>query len=525
MVGSQSSIQVNPASASALVVSGIPSPLSQNTAAPVTVEARDLYGNRATAYAGTVKFTSTDAQAVLPANYKFTTGTGLDNGIHTFTPGVTLKTLGTQSVTATDTVTASIQGAQTGIMVISSAATTLVVSGVSSPQMAGTTSSLRVEARDSAGGIATGYTGTVRISTTDAQATRPTDHTFTSSEAGVFTFTGLVLRTAATHEVTATDIVNASISGKQSGVVVTPAAATRLLVAAPPPGVTAGVPTESTVTAIDAYGNVAKSYGGTVHFTASDPQVSLTPTDYQFVGTDQGFHRFSGLVTFRTAGTQSLTATDTVSATINGTASSIAVGPGPAASLIVGGVVAPLTAGTPSSFTVEAKDAFGNRATGYSGTVAFGTSDPQGTVPAPHPFTPGDAGFYSATAVLRTAGSQSLSAADTVNSAITGSLPAIPVNPTFAVTLTLTGIPAVVTAGDSNAATVTAYDQYNNVATGYVGTIHFSSPDDPGASLPPDRAFLPGDLGRVTVAGVVLTTAGNRRVTAADTLTPSLQAT
>ena len=524
VAGSQSSIQVNPGSASALVVSGIPSPLSQNTAAPVTVEARDLYGNRATAYAGTVKFTSTDAQAVLPANYKFTTGTGLDNGIHTFTPGVTLKTLGTQSVTATDTVTASIQGAQTGIMVISSAATTLVVSGVSSPQVAGTTSSLRVEARDSAGGIATGYTGTVRISTTDAQATRPTDHTFTSSEAGVFTFTGLVLRTAATHEVTATDIVNASISGKQSGVVVTPAAATRLLVAAPPPGVTAGVPTESTVTAIDAYGNVAKSYGGTVHFTASDPQASLTPTDYQFVGTDLGSHRFSGLVTFRTAGTQSLTATDTVSATINGTASSIAVGPGPAASLIVGGVVAPLTAGTPSSFTVEAKDAFGNRATAYSGTVAFGTSDPQGTVPAPHPFTTGDGGFYPATAVLRTAGSQSLSAADTVNAAITGSLAGIAVNPASAVTLTLSGIPAVVTAGDSDAAAVTAYDPYNNVATGYVGTVHFSS-SDLRASLPPDRAFLPGDLGRVTVTGVVLTTAGSQSVTAADTLTPSLRAT
>src|SRR6266446_1273257 len=119
VVGSQSSIQVNPGSPSALVVSGIPSPQGQNSAAPFTVEARDLYGNRATAYAGTVKFTSTDAQAVLPANYKFTTGTGLDNGIHTFTPGVTLKTLGTQSVTATDTVTASIQGAQTGIVVIS----------------------------------------------------------------------------------------------------------------------------------------------------------------------------------------------------------------------------------------------------------------------------------------------------------------------------------------------------------------------------------------------------------------------
>src|SRR2546428_22791 len=113
MTGSESGIWVNPAATSILVVRGIPSPQTPNTVSPFTVEARDPYGNRTTAYAGTVKFTSTDAQAVLPANYKFTTGTGLDNGIHTFTPGVTLKTLGTHSFTATDTVTASITGAQT----------------------------------------------------------------------------------------------------------------------------------------------------------------------------------------------------------------------------------------------------------------------------------------------------------------------------------------------------------------------------------------------------------------------------
>src|SRR5256886_6217682 len=159
LTGSQSPIQVNPAAASILVVSGIPSPQSQNTASPITVEARDAFGNRATAYVGTVKFTSTDTQATLPANYKFTSGTGLDNGIHTFTPGVTLKTVGTQSVTATDTVTASITASQTGIVVVSNAATTLVVSSVTSPQVAGTTSSVRVEARDAAGNIARGYTG------------------------------------------------------------------------------------------------------------------------------------------------------------------------------------------------------------------------------------------------------------------------------------------------------------------------------------------------------------------------------
>src|SRR5260370_39588848 len=37
--------------------------------------------------------------SVLPGNYTFVAG---DNGIHTFTNGVTLKTAGSQTVTATD---------------------------------------------------------------------------------------------------------------------------------------------------------------------------------------------------------------------------------------------------------------------------------------------------------------------------------------------------------------------------------------------------------------------------------------
>ena len=67
--------------------------------------ARDAFGNTATGYTGTVHFTSSDAQATLPADYTFTAG---DTGVHTFT--ATLKTAGTQSLTATDTVDSSITG-------------------------------------------------------------------------------------------------------------------------------------------------------------------------------------------------------------------------------------------------------------------------------------------------------------------------------------------------------------------------------------------------------------------------------
>ena len=42
-------------------------------------------------------------------------------------------------------------------------------------------------------------------------------------------------------------------------------------------------------------------------------------------------------------------------------------------------------------------------------------------------------------------------------------------------TLTVTGLPTTVTAGTAYNITVTAYDAYGNVATGYTGTVAFSS--------------------------------------------------
>src|SRR5207244_1832539 len=71
--------------------------------------AKDAFGNTAAGYAGTVHFTSSDAQAVLPADSTLTKGVG--------TFSATLKTAGTQSITATDTVTSSITGTQSGIVV------------------------------------------------------------------------------------------------------------------------------------------------------------------------------------------------------------------------------------------------------------------------------------------------------------------------------------------------------------------------------------------------------------------------
>jgi hypothetical protein len=76
------------------------------TAFDITVTALDANGNIDTGYQGTVTFSTTDPDSgvALPADYTFTTGVGGDNGVHTFSGGVTLVTVGDQALTVTDTV-------------------------------------------------------------------------------------------------------------------------------------------------------------------------------------------------------------------------------------------------------------------------------------------------------------------------------------------------------------------------------------------------------------------------------------
>ena len=68
------SISIIPAAASSIEVTGIIDPVTAGAASDVTLTARDPYGNIATSYTGTVTFTSTDTQAVLPADYTFLPG-------------------------------------------------------------------------------------------------------------------------------------------------------------------------------------------------------------------------------------------------------------------------------------------------------------------------------------------------------------------------------------------------------------------------------------------------------------------
>src|SRR5262249_48697769 len=88
-----------------------PTSATAGSAFSFTVKALDGFNNLATGYSGTVHFTSTDGQAMLPADSTLASGAG--------TFSATLKTAGNQTITATDTVNNSVTGTSSAIAVSS----------------------------------------------------------------------------------------------------------------------------------------------------------------------------------------------------------------------------------------------------------------------------------------------------------------------------------------------------------------------------------------------------------------------
>ena len=103
---------------------------------------------------------SSDSQASFPAaHYTFTSGSGDDNGIHTFSSTI-LETAGTQSITATDTAD-SLSASQTGIVVSANTAASIVVASYPTATTAGAAQIIsRSRAYDVYGNAAAGFTGT-----------------------------------------------------------------------------------------------------------------------------------------------------------------------------------------------------------------------------------------------------------------------------------------------------------------------------------------------------------------------------
>ncbi len=234
-ISGTSSLTVNPDVALTLTVSGFTTPTTAGISHTFTVTAQDPYGNTATSYIGTVQFTSTDSQAVLPPNYAFTAG---DSGTKTFS-GVILKTVGTQSITATDTITSSITGSQSGITVIPASLDHITISPSSAIVIAGSTQAFTAEAFDALGNNLGDVTASTTWSINAGAGGSFLGATYTSEFTGNWAVTGMY----------------GSVNGTAS-LTINHASATSVSISPPSATLTVGQSQDYTATASDSYGNI-----------------------------------------------------------------------------------------------------------------------------------------------------------------------------------------------------------------------------------------------------------------------------
>jgi sugar lactone lactonase YvrE len=243
-------------------------------------------------------------------------------------------------------------------------------------------------------------------------------------------------------------------------------------------------------------------YGGTIHFTSSDPKAVL-PVNYTFTTADNGTHVFAG-VEFGTAGVQTIAVTDTVTTTITASAL-VTVSGGPAAALtIVSG--SGQTGGINGTYTlplvVKVTDALGNPSTGASVTftaptsgadVAFaglatytGVSNSLGVVTTPLPTADGVTGTFSVAATLAGVPGVSFSLTNTSSVAAgfvltsnPGSITSLPPGTSATAVVTITPVggfngPVTVSCGDPVASSTCAVSSMTIAPSGTGASTSFT---------------------------------------------------
>lgn len=460
-----------------LVITPLPSPIVAGTQQAFTVTILDGFNNIVTGFNGTVSFSSTDPQAVLPPDYTFVPGT--DNGVHTFT--VEFRTAGPQSITITPTNT-TINPGTANTVVVAAAANRLSITGLPATMVAGTTVGYTLTAFDPFGNIATGFTGVVTTTVDDPQGTVTSPYTFTAADAGVRAYT-TNLRTAGLRTITATSPTLASSSAQTT---VIAANGVRFALTNLPATATAGVGVTFLVTVFDTFGNVATGYTGPVQFVTTDPQ-GTAPNAYTYLASDNGQKSFT--VIFRTVGSRSVTASHPTNALTPASGTTI-VNPNTAFTFTV--TVDPLSIieGGTVTVTVTAFDQFGNRATGYNGPVRVTTTDSNAGLPANATLTNGVGTFQI---VFRTPGQQSVTVADPNNAAVNGTVGGIEVIALRIAALTIAAAPTTVPIGGQVTVTVRAFDQFGNPAIGRSGPVTLQTTD--GQATVPVNTQLTNGVG------------------------------
>ncbi|RXK46859.1 beta strand repeat-containing protein, partial [Aquirufa rosea] len=392
--------------------------------------------------------------------------------------------------------------------------------GTPTDQVAGSNVTVTVNAVDDWWNKVNTSTPTVAITTSDANAVRPSNAALT---AGTGTFT-LSFRTAGTQTVTATDQAGSSplTANTGSNTLVTAGTVNKLQVLMPgetaapgtasgktgtPTAQTAGTSLNFTVNAVDPYWNVVSSATPTAVITSSDAQATLPSSSALSSGTKQ----FA--LTFKTTGNQTITATDQAATLTANTGSSTVVNSGAAnagmstltptsASIVANGT-------STQVLTVTAKDAFGNSISSGGSTVTITKSSGSGTISS---VTDNNNGTYTATVTSPIVVGSGVFVATLGGSSVnngTGSQTQSTVNYITAPAskLVITSI-SQQTAGSSFAVTVTLTDDNGNAVNATAdGTVTLTLKTGTGTLGGTLTGTITSGTSSVTISGVTYTKA------------------
>jgi alpha-tubulin suppressor-like RCC1 family protein len=510
---------------------------SAGAADNLTLTAKDSAGTTVPTYAGSHNLTFSGAGTIGANNPTVTNSAGTATNFGTAT-AITF-TNGVATVTGTSNgvmrlykaETASITVAEGGSYTSNALSVTVGAAGAASysltdtsgnplgAQTAGTAFSVKLTALDAYGNTATGYSSSKTIAWSgpgNAPNSNPPSYPSTATSVtftnGVGTATGIMLYKAETPTLQAQDSNATTIKGTAS-FTVAPRAISSLSLAAATTTPAAGLADNLTITALDAYGNIATSYTGSPNLTFSGPTAigAFTPTVTNASGTATNFGTATA-ITFANGvstlgGVMKLYRAQSVNIVVsdgshtNGTGLAVTVSSAPPSSFTVTNP-GTRTAGTAFTVTLTASnDAYGNAPTSYAGThcITFSgpTASPNGTTPL-YPqgscpagqsavtFNTSGVGTLAGVTLYDATTSTTLKATDATYGT-TGTSGAFAVNGlTTMSTFVLTAATTTPTAGQADALTITAGDTWGNTVTGYTGNhnVTFSGASMIGATHP-----------------------------------------
>jgi hypothetical protein len=450
-------VTVAPAEATKFVLTAATATPTAGATDNLTATAQDTYGNTATSYTGAKSITFSGASASpsgaaptvsdsagVDVAFGDATAIVFSAGVATVNAGkngaMELYKSGSTSLKATDgallTPTALV------VTVAAAPAVKFTLSASATSLTAGGSSNLTTIALDTYGNVATAYAGAKNLTFSGASAIGTNKPTVSNSSgtatafgtATAITFIAGVATISTTKngvmklydaEEASISVSDGSISSEVPlAVTVSPAAASKLLLAAATTPVTAGSADNLTTTAQDTYGNTATTYTGAHNLTFSGATASPggnLPTVSDSAGTDVAFGTatpisFSegvasvsggknGVMKLYKIGATSIKATDGTFTTAN---ISVTVTVASASKFLLAAATATPVAAANDSLTITAQDPYGTTATTYTGshnlTFSGSSASPSGALPTVADSAGTAINFGEATAITFTSG-------------------------------------------------------------------------------------------------------------------------